>query len=62
MLNYIDNYDKEWGLYNNCTDYVMDALKAAGIDTSSYAYTTAGIADPDKLRKTILEKGGRVIE
>ena len=62
VQNYIDNYDKEWGLYNNCTDYVMDALKAAGIDTSSYAYTTAGIADPDKLRKTILEKGGRVIE
>ncbi|MBE6366440.1 MAG: hypothetical protein E7052_00845 [Lentisphaerae bacterium] len=62
IQDYIDNYDKNWSLYNNCTDYVMDALRAAGIDISSYDYTTAGVADPDKLHQTILDKGGRIKE
>ena len=62
IQSYIDKYDKNWSLYNNCTDYVMDALKAAGIDISSYNYTTAGVADPDKLYQTILNKGGRIRE
>ena len=62
VLDYIENYDKNWSLYNNCTDYVMDALEAAGIDTSNYDYTTSGVADPDKLRDAILANGGRLIE
>lgn len=40
----------------------MDALEAAGIDTSNYDYTTSGVADPDKLRDAILANGGRLIE
>ena len=62
MLDYIENYDENWSLYNNCIDYAMDALEAAGIDTSNYDYTTAGVADPDKLRNAILANGGRLIE
>ena len=62
VLDYINNYAEDWSLYNNCTDYVMDALEAAGIDTSNYDYTTAGVADPDKLRDAILANGGRLIE
>ena len=29
---------------------------------SNYDYTTAGVADPDKLRDAILANGGRLIE
>lgn len=62
IQDYIDNYDRNWSLYNNCTDYVMGALRAAGIDISDYDYTTAGVADPDKLHQTILNKGGKIKE
>lgn len=40
----------------------MGALRAAGIDISDYDYTTAGVADPDKLHQTILNKGGKIKE
>ena len=40
----------------------MEALAAAGIDISSYNYTTVGVADPDKLYQTILDKGGKIKE
>ena len=62
IQDYIDNYDRNWSLYNNCTDYVMGELRAAGIDISDYDYTTAGVADPDKLHQTILNKGGKIKE
>ena len=44
MLDYINNYAEDWSLYNNCTDYVMDALEAAGIDTSSLSDLKASSA------------------
>lgn len=62
MLDYIGNYNRNWSLYNNCTDYAMDTLEAADIDTNNYDYITSGVADPDKLRDAILANGGRLIE
>ena len=64
IQDYIDNYDKNWSLYNNCTDYVMDVFDATGksseINTSSWR--TNGWLDPRKGYTWMLQNGGKIKE
>ena len=43
--------DREWSLRNNCTDFTVDAAKAAGIDL--YRYSIYGHSDPAALAEIL---------
>ena len=63
ISDFVNNYNTEenpWSLYNNCTDFLKDALDAAGIPHPDW--DTLGVSDPDKMFDWILKNGGKLKE